>query len=78
MSWGANKKNCISHNFLVAEHTKGAITMNIFYIFMVLIASIIIIFKVRSGELTLKVVAIKFITILFMLGLLTYIMIQFA
>ncbi len=52
--------------------------MNIFYIFMVLIASIIIIFKVRSGELTLKVVAIKFITILFMLGLLTYIMIQFA
>ncbi len=51
--------------------------MNIFYIFMVIIASIIVIIKVRSGELTLRVVAIKFITIVIMLGIFSYIMMQF-
>lgn len=50
--------------------------MNTFYIFMVILASIIIIVKVRSGELTLKVIAIKFITIVIILGLISYIMMQ--
>ncbi|MGH1076937.1 MFS transporter, partial [Bacillus cereus] len=32
MSWGANKKNCISHNFLVAEHTDYISWHWVFYI----------------------------------------------